>query len=204
MSRYSVIQDTTIELRRRIHTALRSDPDADFDLHDEPAEDITLAPPADEVEGNPRLSIYLYRIEPDGNLRNQRFLPIGQNGLRYPPLALALHYLITPLDDAEEQNHLMLGRIAQHFHDRPMVDQLNGQPLGDSFGGASPALRVSLEPLTLEQLTQLWSAFDTGLRLSLSYDVRVVAVDTDLALVAASRVAETHTVVGPLSREGES
>ena len=196
MSNYGVIEDITLEMRRRIHASLASAPDDDFGLSETPETDITLSAPDEDITGSPRLSLYLYHIEQDGYLRNQRSLATNSNGLRFPPISMQLHYLITPLDDVEEQNHLMLGRILQHFHDEPMIGSLNGTPLDDSFGANSPELRIAFETLTLEQLAQVWHALDAGYRLSIAYVVRIVTIDSAQGVTDAKRVIEAHTAVG--------
>lgn len=195
MSNYTILHDTSLELRRRVHAALDSAAEADLNLST-PETDITLSPPGADVPGSPLLSLYLYHVETSGNLRNQPRLAAGDTGLRYPPETLHVHYLITPLDDDERLNQLMLGRIIQFFHDEPFLDSLNGVPLDNSFGGSSDQLRLSLEQLTLEQLSQVWSALDVGYRVSLSYLVRVVAIDSAQVTGAAYRVIDAHTAVG--------
>jgi hypothetical protein len=195
MSGYSIIGEITLELRRRIHAALASAPDADLGLTT-PETDITLSAPSDELQGSPRLSLYLYHVEQDGHLRNQRHLSDGGDGLRFPPISVQLRYLITPLDDEEGQNHLMLGRILQRFHDEPSIGSLNGTALDDSFGANSRELRITLETLTLEQLAQVWHALDAGYRLSIAYVVRIVTIDSAQGITSARRVVETHTAVG--------
>lgn len=184
-----------MELRRRIHTALASAPDADLGLSNSET-DITLLAPNQVLTGSPRLSLFLYYIEPDGHLRNQSHLAVGSTGLRFPPVSTQLHYLLTPLDAEEKQNQLMVGRILQYLHDEPVIESLNGRLLDDSFGANSPELRVSLEMLTFEQLVQIWHALDAAYRLSIAYQVRIVTIDSAQGVRAANRVTATHTAVG--------
>ncbi len=195
MSQFTILQDISRELRRRIHAALSSAPDADLGLNN-PETDITLSPPADDLQGAPRLSLYLYHMEPDAHLRNQRELAVGRDGLRFPPLAVQLRYLVTPLDEEEEHNQLMLGRILQHFHDTPFIASLEGVPLDNSHGGNSPQLRITVEPLRMEELANVWQSLDADYRLSLSYLVRTVTIDSDQGVREAKRVIEAHTGVG--------
>jgi hypothetical protein len=193
MSNYAILHDTTLELRRQIVAALVSAPDADLELTEN---EITFALPTNDLTGSPRLSIYLYHVEPDANLRNQKRLSVGAEGQRLPPLALTLHYLITPLDEQEPVNHLMLGRILQYFHDNPFFVSLNGVPLDNSFGGNSTQFRILLEALSMEQLSQIWGALNADYRLALGYTVRTVAIDSDQGVTEAHRVVTMHTVVG--------
>jgi hypothetical protein len=198
MSHYTIPQDISLELRRRIYAALDSAPDADLGLST-PETDITLSPPSDEMSGSPRLSLYLYHIELDGHLRNQSKLADGSTALRFPPLAIQLRYLITPLDNEESQNHLMLGRILQHFHDQPYLSSLNGIPLDNSYGGNSSQLRINFETLSMEQLSQVWNALNTGYRLSIAYVIRIVTIDSDQGVTPAKRIVEALPTIGLMS-----
>lgn len=195
MSHYAIIHDVTLELRRQIFAALQATPDANFPISNM-ERDIVFDPPPDANSGPPGLSIFLYHIEPDNHLRNQRQLTPSPDGIRYPPLALQLNYLITPLDSAQEQNHLLLGRILQFFHDNPMLNAINGSALDDSFGGNSSEMRVIIETLSLEELSRVWHALNTAYQLSVAYKVRVVALDSMMPESAAHRVTELHSVVG--------
>lgn len=194
MSSHAILHDISRELRRRIHAALADTPGTDFDLTTEEG-DIILSPPPEPAAGAPLLSVYLYHIEPEPHLRNQPYLNVDTR-LRYPPLALQLHYLITALDDQEPTNQLVLGRILQHFHDNPYIREIGGGPLDDSFGGNSPEARITLEMLTLEELSRVWQALRSGYQLSLAYKVQVVTVDSARAEADARRVRELHTAVG--------
>ena len=201
MSGYTIIQDTSEELRRRIFNALASAPDADLNMRTAEA-DITFSPPGDQLAASLRLSLYLYHIEVNGDMRNQRRLAVGQSGLRLPPIPLDLRYLVTPLDELETINQLMLGRILQHFHEEPFLASLNGTPLDDSFGGSSNQFRIMLETLSIEFLSQLWSSLNTDFRLAVGYQVRVVAIDAT-EVTASRRVSESHAAVG-LKAKGDS
>jgi hypothetical protein len=201
MSSYSILKDVTEEIRRSILTALTSAPDADYDINREAQ--ITLASPSANTTGNPLLSVFLYHIEPDAALRNQHLLADAASGLRLPPLALQLRYLITPLDDEEENNHLVLGRILQYFHDNPQIERLNNTTLDNSFGGASPALRIMLESLPVENLLSVWNALEVPYRLSVVYVVRVAAIDSDKGVTPAYRVLEKQIVVGRAAPDRE-
>jgi hypothetical protein len=196
VSSFSIIQDITRELRQRIFDSLAATPDADIGL--DSIDRITLSPPRETMTGTPALSLYLFNVEPDPFLRNQRELPVGQAGLRQPPLVLQLRYLVTPLDDEEERNHLVLGRILQHFMGEPFIAAANGTELGDSFGGSSPEARISIEALPPDKLANMWMEFQAPLRLSVVYIVRAVAIDSDRGVTEAKRVVEAHTAVGRL------
>jgi hypothetical protein len=179
LSSFSIIHDTALELRRRIFDALAATPDTDFGLSGN-IDRIRIAPPADDLPNGTAATLFLYHIEIDKNLRNQRQLPDrGDPSLqRRPPLPLQLRFLFTPVEDDETINHLLLGRVLQHFQDEPFISSIGGQPLDDSFGGATAALRVKPEVLTVEQLSQLWNALSTPFRLSIAFLVDAASVDS--------------------------
>ena len=194
MSHLTIIRDASVALRSNIFGALTDVPDVDFGFTNL-ATDVVLSAPDSDIPAAARLSIYLYHVEPDPQLRNQPELPVGTTGLLRAPLALRLYYLMTPLLDDEEVNQLVLGRILQALHDRPFVDQLAGGPLGDSNGGGSTALRLCLEPMTIDNLSRVWHAMGSDYRLSVAYLMRTVMIDSALTPRRAGRVEEAHIAV---------
>lgn len=194
MSHLTILRDVSVALRSNIFRDLTGVPDVDFGFTNL-ATDIVLSAPDSDIPAAARLSIYLYHIESDPQLRNQPELAVGTTGLVRAPLALRLYYLLTPLLDDEEFNQLVLGRILQALHDRPFIDEVADGPLDDSRGGGSPKLRLSLEPMTLENLSRVWHAMGSDYRLSLAYLMRTVMIDSALAPRRASRVEEAHIAV---------
>lgn len=186
-----MVRDASLALRQLLFDAANSVSDVDFGI-DNQATQITLSPPDEDVGDDALLSVYLYHIGPDASLRNQQQLPVGTAGLIKPPLALRLSYLITPLLGTEALSQMLLGRVMQSLHDQPLITMLGGQPLGNSLGGGSPAIRVWMEPLALEELTRIWHALGTNYRLSLAYQLRVVLIDSTLPPRAADRVVASH------------
>lgn len=197
MSSFSIIQDTGLELRRRIVAALDATPDTDFGLTGN-LDRIRIAPPNGDLPSGTLASLFLYHLDIDRHLRNQRPLPDRESASiqHKPPLPLLFRFIFTPVDDADTVNHLILGRVLQYFHDNPFVATIAGQPLDDSFGGAAPVLRVKPDMLTVEQLTQLWNALSTPFRLSVSFLVDIAAVDSADPPRHAPRVDELLAATG--------
>jgi hypothetical protein len=52
---------------------------------------------------------------------------------------------------------------------------------GASLAGSNEALKVTLSPITLDSLARVWWAIQVPYRLSLSYEVRVVNLDSETA-----------------------
>ncbi len=200
MSNFSVIHDVSIELRRQIFEALAVTPDTDFGVTS--IDRLTLMSPGEILDNNTVASLFLYHLEIDAHLRNQRPLPDASRDDRFhrPPLPLRLRYIFTPVGD-EATNQLLLGRVLQHFHDFPSFVSLNGTPIGNSRGGASSELRVVPDLLPVEQLTQLWNAFSVPYRTAISLLVEVIAVDSGLPPEQRRRVEDLLPGIGQKAEE---
>jgi len=200
MSSFTIINDISLEIRRRIYEAMNSAVGVSLGFTDE-SSNILLELPKESPETGTRLYLYLYHIGINNALRNQRLLPVRERDdeLRLPPLPLELRYIATPVID-EENNRLIIGRLLQFAYDNPSIDSLDGSPLGDSFGGACKTLRVTPDLLNVEQLSQLWNAFNQPYRLSLTFRVDVVAVDSARIPVVAPRVSGAFSLAGVKER----
>jgi Pvc16 N-terminal domain len=203
MAEFSIVQAISGELRRQIVTILDATPDSDFGI-DGDIRRLVLESPAATVADDTVASLFLHHIEIDGHLRNQRLLPDRATAdlFRKPPLPLRLRFLFTPLGEEEATNLLLLGRVIQHFHDSPVFDTLDGLPVGDSHGAAPARLRVRIETPPLAELTQLWSALSTTLRLSVTLAIEIAAVDSGRAPVQMPRATEMVAGYGLTGREG--
>lgn len=201
MSEFSVIQAVGGELRRQIVEILDTTPDSDFGLDGDP-DRVALESPGATLASGTVASLYLYHLDIDGHLRNQSPLPSRDEPDRFrrPPLPLKLRFLFTPVNDDEETNLLVLGRVIQHFHDSPTFDAVLGRALGDSFGGAPATLRVRIEMLPLADLTQLWSALSTSFRLSVTLMVDIVAIDSGRVPMQTVRIGELVAGFGQSGR----
>ena len=197
MSSFSIIQDAGLEMRRRIFFALETTPDTDFGLNGN-IDRIRIAPPGEDIPDGSLAALFLYHIDIDKHLRNQRNLPDRDDPalMRRSPLPLQFRFLFSPLDDDDTINHLIIGRVLQHFQDQPFITTIAGQPLTDSFGGATAALRVKPDMLTVEQLSQLWNALSAPFRLSIAFLVEIAAVDSGEPPRRAPRVEEFLSATG--------
>lgn len=92
-----------------------------------------------------------------------------------------------------------MGKVLQVFHDHPVV---RGVDLKGSLDGTDVELRITLETLSLEELTRIWDALNSeaGYALSVSYEVQVVEIDTGAELEPSVPVIELapryHVIVG--------
>jgi hypothetical protein len=105
-----------------------------------------------------------------------------------PPLALDLSYLLTAYGtgDSDVEAQRTLGRAMRLLHDHPVLgrEELDeaGQPihLDAQLGAQIERIRISHEPLPLDELTKLWTSFQTGYRISTTYKLTVVLIDSQL------------------------
>src|SRR5215210_1594606 len=161
--------------------------------------DVTIAPPDVTVSSviGRRLNLYLYQVTENGYLKNQE-IPGRGNPAAYghPPLSLNLHFLLTAHSttetelDSDLQAQHILGDAMRVLHDLPVVtDRLAitrpsvgtvGNPILDtSLLGAFERVKISLQPLSLEDLSKIWTALsEANFRLSVAYEVSVVQIES--------------------------
>lgn len=140
---------------------------------------IVLLPPAEAKTGGVRLTLFLYSIAPAAELRNELEIPGGQEGDVAVSEPLDLYFLLTAFapaegDDPTERtldSHKLLGDAMRVFFD-------NGTLTGSVLQGELPKdeeLRLTLQPMTVEDLTRIWSVFpESVLHASVSYMVTPV------------------------------
>lgn len=179
MSQYQVVNAVGITLKALLWAEMQSD-SAIASLIDE--ESIVFEPPykfisETEVQTS-RLSIFLYRVLENGEMKNRDPVRNGSS-VRYPPLFLNLFYLITPLTNSAENNHHLLGKTMRILHDSGIV---KGALLKGILEDTAEELRIIFNPISMEDMTKLWSSFLRPYHLSVAYEAKVVAIDSDRTL----------------------
>ena len=105
-----------------------------------------------------------------------------------PPLALNLHYLITAFgkdnDTTLPYGHHLLGKAMSILYDHAL---LGPEEIRTYTSASFPAsdldkqierVRITLQPLSLEEISKLWSGLVTQYRLSVGYEVSVMLLDS--------------------------
>jgi hypothetical protein len=142
------------------------------------------------TETGRQLNLFLYQVTPNGAWRNMDLPFRGGDGelTNRPLLALNLHYLLTAYgqgDDAIDAQHL-LGHAMSLVHDDSVLTReqiraaIVAQPATDQSDLADQIELVKLcpQPLTLEDVSKLWSTFQTtSYRLSVAYEASVVLIE---------------------------
>jgi hypothetical protein len=141
---------------------------------------VSLLTPKEMSGSQQGLSLWLYRIVRDEMWVNNAPERISVNRVRRTPLPTRVHYLMTPIVDNDqggpETEQAILGRVLQSFYDYPT---LLGSTLQDDFRGTGVELSVRLETMSLEEITRVWHALEEPYRLSISYEVSVVTIQSE-------------------------
>ena len=138
-----------------------------------------------------KLVLFLYAVAEHPHLRNQPPLS-GADGYRRPPLGLVLSYLVTFVSEDAEEVQRRLARVLQAFHSRP---RLGPSDLDPSLVARLDGLMVRLRSTTFEEMNQLWTALNRGMRLSLYYEVEAALLEpTDASVTPPVRQRDVEYV----------
>jgi hypothetical protein len=130
-----------------------------------------------------RMTIFLFEVIEDATLRNR---PPSRSdvppdlAVTKPPIPLILRYLLTPWSGDPLTDHRIMGRALQVLYDGAI---LSGPQLQGGLVGTSEAIKLKLAPLTLEEQTRVWHAVQRPYRLSVTYDMRVINIDSNISKV---------------------
>src|SRR5271169_381853 len=187
MSNPLAIAATTLTLQAILQTGILSDPD-DTDLTDTT---VTILPP-DKARGNGnanQLNLFLYQILPNAAWRNMNIpTQVAQGETGNPPLALTLHYLLTAFgkdnDTTLPYAHHLLGKAMSVLYDHALLgpDEIRLATVA-SFPDSDldkqiERVRITLQPMSLEEISKLWTGLVTQYRLSVGYEVSVALIDS--------------------------
>jgi uncharacterized protein DUF4255 len=157
--------------------------------------DVTIAPPDVTVSGasERRVNLYLYQVTENGYLKNQEIPGQGHPGAYgHPPLSLDLHYLLTAYSELETatadlQAQQIMGDAMRVLHDFAIITpdlHENDNPaepriLDPSLVGEFERIKITLQPLNLEDFSKLWTALpQANFRRSVAYQVSVVQIES--------------------------
>ena len=146
-----------------------------------------------------QLNLYLHRITPNPALANS---DLPTRDARYgivtrPRLALDLHYLLTAYSEQELHAEILLGYAMEMFHETPVLARnmiraalegnVSGGILPPAFQNTDPArladqlelIRITPQPLSMDDMSKLWTSFQTHYRTTVAYMVSVVLIERD-------------------------
>jgi hypothetical protein len=158
--------------------------------------DVSLLSPADETTNapEPRINLYLFRIEENSAVKNRGWQAVGNDVLRRPPLTLNLFYVVTPYAALQADCHRVLGEVMRVFYDNAIIESTR---LSGSLGSTGEELKLDLCSFNLEDLTRVWNAFNIPYRLSVCYQARIVFIDSvvDRTVVRVTEKTNQHEEV---------
>lgn len=170
---------------------------------------ITLLPPGHEkLDNEEGLNLYLYRVVENPFFKNRdwqgdRIKP----GLSYPPLALNLFYLLTPYakdvgpSDSETDDavtHQILGDAMEILHENPVLNEIHDNDfdadgnLDEDLRNSFEKIKISLAPISMEELSKIWSAINKPYRLSVIYEVSLVQIAPVIKPIVAAPVKKVN------------
>jgi hypothetical protein len=134
-------------------------------------------------KGKNYVNLFLYNVEHSAAWRNMD-IPgqVKQGETGHSPLALNLYYIITGhgQDDNELIGHLLLGKAMSILHDHSLLgrDELKTAFEASGLQSQVERLRISPQPISLDEISKLWTGFQTQYRLSAAYEVSVVLIES--------------------------
>jgi len=168
---------------------------ADSDLNDTSVTALPLDKARSPQNNANQLNIFLYQILPNAAWRNSMMPRQTQPGeTAISPLPLSLYYLLTAFgrdnDAAQPYGHQLMGKAMSVLYDNAV---LSAEEIRAATSAILPTsdldqqierVRVTLQPLSVEEISKLWTGFATQYRLSAAYEVSV-------ALIESTRAAQT-------------
>src|SRR6266571_3077091 len=154
---------------------------------------VTAKPPDKARDGNEnQINLFLYQVLPNAAWRNMDIPQRVKSGeTSMPPLALNLYYMVTAYGDGDNDvfGHLLLGHAMRILYDNSVLgpDEIKTALASAPYnlGGDNSELqnqvervRITLQPLSVEEIFRLWSGFLTQYRVSVAYEVAVVLIES--------------------------
>ena len=152
---------------------------------------VTTRPPdkaRDNNNNGNQVNLFLYQTQINAAWRNMDIptqVKPGETG--QSPLPLNLYYLVTAYaqndDFPEPTSHRLLGQAMSVFHDHAILSS-------EDIKAALPNLveydlydqvervRITSQPLSMDELSKLWTTFQTQYRISAAYEVAVVLIES--------------------------
>lgn len=199
MSEYSVIHDIGDTLVHVLWANFETDNQIKDHILSSSAQ-ITFNSPAD-MDNDHVLSLFLFRISENPYMKNQEMTSGNWPQLTYPPCILDLYYMITPRTQNRTNDHILLGKILQIFHDHAV---LRGQDLQGGLTGTPEEFRITFSSLSIEAMTEIWNLFrDKSYMLSLCYQLSPVKIDSTKEIEAkrvTQKEAQYYQIVGKKER----
>jgi hypothetical protein len=161
------------------------------------AGDVLLSTP-DEFKAfaprQPSVTIFLYQVAINGEMRNSPRRSLLTGGTQRPPLPLELRFLVTPWTKSTRDAYRIIGAIARMFYDHAVLGF--GELLGNVWS-PDDTVEIIMESLPVEQHYDIWDPTDVPYKLSLTYLARVIGIDSGVSTGGAPVAVATVPPVTP-------
>ncbi len=186
---------------------------------------VTSFPPDLVVTSNDepaQLNLFMYHATPNQGWRNEHFPSVNAAGERItnPPLALNLHYLLTAYCSNELHTEILLGYGMQLLHENPVLGRdairsslalpspLNGTGLPVNLQSLATSklaeqveqIKIIPEVMNVDELSKLWTAFQSKYRPSAAYLATVVLIESTKSTRSALPVKARNVYVRPFKQ----
>jgi hypothetical protein len=161
--------------------------------------DLVLDPSADK---GTKLNLFMYQATSNQGWRNSGLPSRDSRGDRInsPPLALDLHYLLTAYASEEFHSEILLGYGMLLLHENPVIARevisnslttvsASGSGLPDKLKSLADSgladqieqIKITPQPVNIDEMSKLWSAFQSKYRPTATYQVSVVLLESKIA-----------------------
>jgi Pvc16 N-terminal domain len=215
MSNHLAAAAVTATLRKTLQTALDT---ASPGINNARVTTLRPSDPNSDLP-TPGVNVFLYQVAPSPQLRNidRPMRRVDGSVVAKPQSAVELHYLMSfHGDEGKLEPQILLGIVSRALHSQPVITRASIQTMladntfgfmtGTDLQDAPDLVRVTTVPLTLEELSKLWSVvFQTPYVLSQVYHASAVFIDGVEAPQSPLPVAQAQVVVhgsmGPVIEE---
>ncbi len=130
-----------------------------------------------------QLNLFLYSARVNPAFSNAPMPGQGRNGeSAHPPLSLVLKYLLTSYgsNDEDVSGHTVLGECMAFFHDHPQLtrNDIEGNLPNSNLHGQISRLHITPDYIPLDDMSKLWTSFQSEYRLSTGYEVSAVLIES--------------------------
>jgi hypothetical protein len=164
------------------------------------------------------VNIYLYQVSQNPSWRNEDLPTRRGDGsvIHRPRVALDLHFLLSFYgNEVRLEPQRVLGSVVRTIHTEPLLSSERIRQVKNNAVTADPthylansdladdveSVKFSPVPLTLEELSKLWSVFyQVPYTLSIAYQASVVFIESTVSPSSALPVRERNLVVVQLRR----
>jgi hypothetical protein len=187
MGSYSAIADVSRSIVEMLRTNLVPEPI-------KKAETIGVCAPNDR--GNNVLSLCLYNIEENTEMRSQPKIVLDKNHLKDPPISMNLYYMLFAYSDSEISTRFIdeqriIGKAIQQLNDNRVLP--NSYLIG-TVRENNESILIQNVNINLDEKVKIWSLFNQPYRLAAFYKVGPVFIEST-TIKNISRVVQTDISV---------